>query len=52
MCQMDTVIGIVDASGNIVVEYKYDAWGKIIARTGSLASSLMQMWSWASEEHC
>jgi len=34
------IIGIVDASGNIVVEYKYDAWGKIIGRTGSLVSTL------------
>jgi len=34
------IIGLVDASGNIVVEYKYDAWGKIIARTGSLVSTL------------
>ena len=34
------IIGIVDASGSIVVEYKYDAWGKITARTGSLASTL------------
>ena len=37
---MDAVTGVVDASGNIVVEYKYDAWGKIIGRTGSLVSTL------------
>ena len=34
------IVGIVDASGTIVVEYKYDTWGKIIGRTGSLASTL------------
>ena len=34
------IIAIVDANGNKVVEYKYDAWGKPIAKTGSLASTL------------
>ena len=34
------VIAIVDNAGNKVVEYKYDAWGKPIAKTGSLASTL------------
>ena len=29
-----------DANGNKVVEYKYDAWGKPISKTGSLASTL------------
>ena len=34
------VIGIIDASGNYVVEYTYDAWGKILSQTGSMASTL------------
>ena len=28
------IVGIVDSSGNVVVEYKYDAWGKsVVVRT-------------------
>ena len=34
------IVGILDSSGNLVVEYKYDAWGKPIATTGSLAATL------------
>jgi len=34
------IIGIVDAEGNPVVEYKYDAWGKPIYEAGSLLSTL------------
>ena len=34
------IIAIVDANGTKVVEYKYDAWGKPIAKTGTLASTL------------
>ena len=34
------IIGIVDAEGTLVVEYKYDAWGKPIYEAGSLLSSL------------
>ena len=34
------IIAIVDGNGNKVVEYKYDAWGKPISKTGSLASTL------------
>ena len=34
------VVGMLDNSGNLVVEYKYDAWGKAIATTGSLAATL------------
>ena len=33
-------MGIIDKSGNLVVEYKYDAWGKPLATTGSLAATL------------
>ena len=34
------IVAIVDAVGNLVVEYKYDAWGKSISITGSLKTSL------------
>ncbi|MBQ2956029.1 MAG: hypothetical protein IJE08_06165 [Clostridia bacterium] len=34
------VIALIDASGNIVVEYKYDTWGQVIGRTGILVDSL------------
>ena len=34
------IIGIVDADGTLVVEYKYDAWGKPVSITGSMASTL------------
>ena len=34
------IIAIVDGNGNKVVEYKYDAWGKPLSKTGSMASTL------------
>ena len=34
------IIGIVDAAGNPVVEYRYDAWGKSISTAGSKADTL------------
>ena len=34
------IVGIIDSSGNEVVKYTYDAWGKVLSTTGSLASSL------------
>ena len=34
------VVGIIDKSGDLVVEYKYDAWGRLISITGSLAATL------------
>ena len=34
------VVGLMDGSGNRVVEYTYDAWGKLISTTGTLATSL------------
>ena len=33
-------MGILNASGTEVVKYTYDAWGKVISTTGSLASTL------------
>ncbi len=34
------VIALVNSSGTKVVEYTYDAWGKLLTRTGSMASTL------------
>ena len=33
-------VGLVDSTGSLVVEYNYDAWGRIIGRTGSLVGTL------------
>ncbi len=34
------VLGLIDSTGTEVVKYTYDAWGKVLSATGSLASSL------------
>ena len=34
------VVGLLDMSGDMVVEYKYDAWGYLLSTTGSMAESL------------
>ena len=34
------VVDLVDSSGDTVVEYRYDAWGKLLSTTGPLASTL------------
>ena len=34
------VVAILDANGTVVVRYVYDAWGRPISKTGSLASTL------------
>ena len=34
------VVGLIDNTGTEVVKYVYDAWGKILSTTGSLASTL------------
>jgi RHS repeat-associated protein len=34
------IIGIIDMSGNTVVSYSYDSWGKQLSCTGSLSSTL------------
>ena len=34
------MIALIDGSGNRVVEYSYDAWGKPIQKTGTMASTL------------
>ena len=34
------IVGLMDGSGTKVVEYTYDAWGKLISTTGTLANTL------------
>ena len=34
------IVGLLDSTGALVVEYKYDAWGKPISTTGNLADTL------------
>ncbi len=34
------IVGILDASGNKVVSYVYDTWGKLVTMTGSMASTV------------
>ena len=34
------IVAILDSNGTAVVQYKYDAWGKPIGKTGSMASTL------------
>ena len=34
------IVGLLDSAGILMVEYKYDAWGKPLATTGSLAVTL------------
>jgi RHS repeat-associated protein len=34
------IIGILDSSGNQVVSYVYDTWGKLISTTGALSSTV------------
>ncbi len=34
------IVKLIDNSGNSVVEYTYDSWGKIVATTGSLANTV------------
>ena len=36
------ITAIVDSAGQKVVEYTYDAWGKVLSTTGSLASTIGQ----------
>ena len=34
------IVGILNNAGSIVVEYKYDAWGKLLSTTGTMAGTL------------
>ncbi|MGM9673397.1 MAG: RHS repeat domain-containing protein, partial [Bacteroidaceae bacterium] len=36
----DDIVAILDSNGTAVVQYKYDAWGKPISKTGSMKDSL------------
>ena len=37
---MGDIVGVLDGNGNVVVEYKYDAWGKFLSITGTLKTTL------------
>ena len=37
------IVGIVDSNGNLVVEYRYDAWGRSISITGTLKTTLGEL---------
>jgi RHS repeat-associated protein len=34
------VVGLIDSTGALVVQYTYDAWGRLISTTGTLATTL------------
>ena len=34
------ILGLQNGAGNLVVEYRYDAWGRLLSKTGSLAATL------------
>ena len=34
------IVKLIDSSGNTVVEYLYDSWGRIISSTGTLANTV------------
>ncbi len=34
------IVGILNSAGNLVVEYKYDAWGRILSMGGSMETTL------------
>ena len=34
------IVGLLDGAGILMVEYKYDAWGKLLSATGALADTL------------
>ena len=34
------IVGMLDNSGSIVVEYKYDAWGRVISTVGTLTTTV------------
>lgn len=37
------IVGLLDGNGNLVVEYKYDAWGSPISISGSLKTTLGEL---------
>ena len=34
------IVGLLDSAGTLVVEYKYDAWGKLLSTIGALSETL------------
>ena len=36
----DDIIGLIDDSGNLVVTYVYDSWGKLISINGTLKDTV------------
>lgn len=41
--ELGQIIGLVDETGALVVEYQYDAWGNILTVTGSKADTVGQL---------
>ena len=37
---LENILGIIDKNGNLVVQYAYNAWGKIQSITGTLATTI------------
>ena len=37
------IVGILDTNGNLVVEYKYDAWGKLLSIDGTVKTTLGEL---------
>ena len=37
---LENILGIIDKNGNLVVQYAYNAWGKIQSITGTLATTV------------
>ena len=37
---LENILGIVDSTGNLVVQYAYNAWGKNLGITGTLATTV------------
>ena len=39
-CLQGDVIALIDSNGKKGVEYKHDAWGRVLSKTGTMASTL------------
>lgn len=37
---LENILGVIDSAGNLVVQYAYNAWGKIQSITGTLATTI------------
>lgn len=37
---LENILGVIDSAGNLVVQYAYNAWGKIQSITGTLATAI------------